>query len=55
MQGDVSADSGNCLPHFQNCQITTPIGGQLSFELSEMVSGEAQTIFEPFSEAVNDL
>lgn len=62
--GDLSADSGNflhidgtskCQHHFQNLQITTSTGGQLSFELSEMVSGDAQTSCEPFSEAITDL
>ena len=61
MLEDVSGDSGNCLHgdetskyhrHFQNFQITTTSGRQLSFGLSEIVSGDGQSIFELFSEAL---
>ena len=60
MLEDVSGDSGNCLHgdgtskyrHFQNFQITTTSGRQLFFGLSEIVSGDGQSIFELFSEAL---
>ena len=51
MLEDVSGDSGNCLHgdgtskyhrHFQNFQITTTNGRQLSFGPSEIVSGDGQ-------------
>ena len=61
MLEDVSGDSGNCLNgdgtskchrHFQSFQITTTSGRQLFFGLSEIVSGDGQSIFELFSEAL---
>ena len=64
MLEDVSGDSGNCLHddgtskyhrHFQDFQITTTSGRQLSFGLSEIISGDGQSIFELFSEALADL
>ena len=64
VMGDVSGDSKNCFHgggtsnyhhHFQNFQITTASGRQLSYGLSEMVSGDAQTIFSLFSEAIANL
>ena len=64
MLEDVSGGTGNGLHvdetskyhrHFPNFQITTTSGRQLSYGLSEIVSGNAQSIFESFSEAIADL
>ena len=57
MLEDVSGDSGNCLHgdgtskyhrHFQNFQIATTSGRQLSFGLSEIVSGDGQSFLNYF-------
>ena len=53
----MSGESGNCLhgdgsskcyPRFQTFQITTTGSRHLTFGLSEIVSGDTQTIFESF-------
>ena len=41
--------------HFENFQITATSGRQLSFGFSEILSGDAQSIFESVSEPVADL
>ena len=57
MLEDMSGESGNCLHgdgsskchrRFETLQITTTCSRHLSFELSEIVSGDTHTIFELF-------